>query len=444
MDLAFLLIGLGTLIVVATVLPWRPLAEMVQKWFHRDHAERLVGPPSFSVVALGLEGAGKTVLLATMFHELSTLPIQAGESDPRRDPALDRRYFLAGAGGYQQNLELADLYAEVSAPSQEWPPATPRGKPREYSFDCKALADARDERTVFRLSYIDYAGELLEAKDDGQSRATVLASVDAADALLVLIDGRRVRQFLQDERQGRDYFERRIGPILQLAGEASCPVQLILTKWDLVRSLGERRTEHEQLQDVIDRLDACGSFHMLKHNRRGRGLRMIPVSAVGTNFATLDEEGQVKKRADGRIEPIHVEVPLCTVLPDILGLVARSLQPFERRQLDERIRERVLSGETAISIVADVLGGALGLVLGPLRGLVSSNGVRLFAEMLVRGVARVAGVPNHAAASARDAEELTQRLRGDVVEHMQEVIGWLERRLPCSILIDPNPEKIRS
>lgn len=377
--------------------------------------------PTFRVVALGLEGAGKTVLLASQFHKLC-------------GPVADRRYFLDG--DFRQDQRLSWIYGHVCDTSVPWPPGSLIGETREFLFDCKAIDRTGDARTVFRISYLDYSGDLLEPSDQQhESLGEVEARVENADALLVIIDGRRVLQLLRDEPKGHDYFDRRLQPLLRLARRVSRPVQLILTKWDLVRTFGEPSDGDEAcLRQVRDCLKDYVDFESLMHGHgpRQKEVRLIPVSAVGSRFAMLRDDGTVAKRQDGTLDPIDVEVPLYAVLPDVLKQAALSLdlRPDVRKRLDAELHDSLV--RNAPRIVHSVLTSPVGAVLRTaLSGVVGDEAVKVFVEMLVRRKSHETGPPP---GDVEDHEEETERLRTAVIEDMQRVVLLFEARLRSSVL----------
>ncbi len=378
--------------------------------------------PTFRVVALGMNGAGKTVLLASQARKLL--------------PAAGRRYHLAS--GLEQDRLLAKLHREVRDTSAPWPRATRMGDTREFLFSCKASDRVHQQCTVFRISYLDYPGEILEPSDVTLAAAELEARVDDAHALLLVLDGRRVLQLLRGEREGHEYFEDRLWPLLGLAHRATCPVQLIVSKWDLVRSFASTtdddellRQDDELLRQVSKRLlDHIPAMKWLVHThcQRGEEVRLIPVSAVGSRFAELCADGTVVKRADGRLDPINVDVPMCAVIPDLLKRVERSLEPSVQRELDEAI-DRAPAGDV-VSIAVSVLESRVGMLLrNALATMVGDVVVTLFVETLVRSRAhRVEPPPSD------DAEAERRRLRVDVVKDMEKVVEDFEYRLPSSIL----------
>jgi hypothetical protein len=416
--LALALIGLGGVVVIVVLAIW------ARNWLRppRGGTPPPIDPvdvdpdvPTFRVVALGLEGAGKTVLLASQSHTLR--------------PVSDRRYFLDG--DLTQDRLLASLYQKVRDTSAPWPSATRLGDTRQLLFDCKAHDRTREERTIFRISFLDYAGEILEPGEDvTPATGELKARIDDAHALLVIVDGRRVQQLLRDEQDGRDYFDRRLWPLLGLAHRALCPVQLVVTKWDLVRSGGDPADDDELLRQVSRRLTAYGSIKQLVHAhcQRQEEVRLIPVSAVGPHFTELRGD-TVIKRTDGTLDPIHVDIPLCAVIPDALKRLDRSLDPSVRKTLEDEIDQRPF-GDVA-EIASSVLNSAGGRLLrDALGGLVGDAVVKLFVELLVQSKSRGISAPRE----NDDVEAETQRLRAEVIKDMERVVERFEDRLPSSIL----------
>jgi hypothetical protein len=220
-------------------------------------------------------------------------------------------------------------------------------------------------------------------------------------------------------------------PLLRLAGRASCPLQLIITKWDLVLgfSNGAPKDHDALLKTVRDRLLEYPLVNGLVHSHcdRQHHVRLIPVSAVGRQFAELRMDGEVGKRAGGRLDPFKVDVPLCAVLPDVLNQLEDALDPAVRRNLEADI-DRRRTNDTA-SIVVAVLDSAAGQALrATLVGRVGDALARLFIEMLVRRRAPKPEAPHE------NAEVQTQRLRADVLKDMERVVWLLQERLPSSLL----------
>lgn len=369
---------------------------------------------TFRVVALGLSGAGKTTLLATQFNAFSDLG--------------NRGYFFDG--DFEQDNNLAKIFDELRDTQKPWPTGTHRGDTREYRFDCKVRDPAIGERTVFGLSYLDYAGELLEAGDEHAAKGKMETQAKNAHALLLVLDGRQVLGLLCGDDEAVDYFDRRMRPLFGLARRASCPVQLIITKWDHVQSWTEApQTEDQLLKTVGRRLMERGHIELLVEapDHRQRPVRLIPVSAVGRSFADPDEHGKMVKRQGGTIEPIHIDIPLSAVLPDVLQHAEQELDRVLSDNAHADFRRTLLNN--AAMVTAPVLDSRAGRVLrSALVARIGEEAVRLFIEMLG------AGASKRSQAALEDHEAQTRRLRAEVVDHMRLVMLSFERDLSSSNL----------
>ena len=295
--------------------------------------------PTFRVVALGGPGAGKTVYLSSLFHALSY-----------RTPG--RSYHLSTDPA--QRIALGSLYRSVSDTSKPWPKGTQKGETREFEFDCMAADGTGDAHPVLRMSYLDFAGELIqeECDDGGKALADLAARIEKADALLGMIDGLKVLQLLRGEPEGRSYFQHGLQPMFGFMQSAKCPIHLVVTKWDLVRDFGEPEDADDELRlgRVIDALLQYEHIRALVYVYSARQIvRLIPVSAVGADFVQLDTDGKVVKRPDGHMRPTNVEVPLCAVLPDLFRQVEGSLDESLRRELDRALWKEIGSDSAAIA-----------------------------------------------------------------------------------------------
>jgi hypothetical protein len=350
--------------------------------------------PAFKVVTLGLPGSGKTVLLASMFHELDHV-------------APGRTFYLETSP--EQRVALNGVYRTVSDPRREWPRATRLSELTEYVFNCVALDEDGARHHLLDVVYIDYAGELLEhTPEAGRSSFQELQShIGSAQALLGLIDGQRILQLLRGEPAGHDYLQFELRSLLGLLQSARAPVQLVITKWDLVRGFGEPpdADDEQRLDRVITALMAYDHVRGLVYSSPNQLVRLIPVSAVGRGFAELKGDGSVVKRSGGTVRPMNVEVPLCAVVPDLFRQVERSIDETTRQKLDESLR-RSIKGRSIKVRAVDVLSGiggflngsagrALGAVFASMMpgavGVAATEVTRMFAEWAATPYERIAG-----------------------------------------------------
>lgn len=367
-------------------------------------------PPTFRVVALGLEGSGKTVLLSSMFHGLNY-------RSPSRPYHLETRA--------EDAVVLARVRAQIIDPKKPWPASTTLSDKREYPFDFVGYDADERRRTILRMSYLEYAGEIFEGSS-AESRAQlkeVEAHVQEAHALIGLIDGYRLRQLLLSDPAADGYFQAVILPMLGFMQRATCPIQLVVTKWDDLRDLGDGRPVDDGLRfkEVMSALMDIPQVKALVSHAESRRLRVIPISAVGIHFADLDDGREPpKKRSNASLAPINVDVPLCAVVPDLLRQVESSLdEPLQRRV------RRYVDGrlwQDARSLVLSLLQSRAGAVL---RGF--SEGV-VFLEWMVRRTPETRRVPR---APGGDLE--LQRLRAELIRHMEGKVDHLGFTYPDSV-----------
>ncbi len=387
-----------------------------------------VGVPTFKVVALGLAGSGKTVLLASLFNQLNYL----------RD---GRSYFLRASP--EQRLALSAVYRTLSDTGQGWPHATRVSECTEYLFDCVAVDSDRGQHHVLSLSYLDYAGDLLEnAQQAGPAAFQQLNEhIGSAQTLLGMIDGEFLVRLLRNEATGHNYFEFEMRTMLGLLQEARCPIHLVISKWDLVHDFGEPEGADDQLRlaAAIAALRRFPHFESLLKYGAGRLIRIIPVSAVGPVFARYDPVGAVVKRPDGKVHPRNVEVPLCAVVPDLFRQVERQLDDERRREIAAMHAGTKFGTAEILSGVAAFFTRPVGVVLrvamtGVAGGEIANEVSRMFVEWAAR--------PYATALERRQAGQRTGKLEFDrfrvareqVFDDFEGVVRGLELVLPNSEL----------
>jgi len=259
-----------------------------------------VNLPAFNLIALGGQETGKTVLLASMFHRLTT---EMSGGGLRLQTSLD------------QSVYLTNLYETLTMPDEAWPPGTKVGESRSFTFECVGSAGG-DEFPVLNFNYLDYSGELLSGGNVSQavldqrvSRQKDLEQrIEAAHALFGIIDGQRMLGYLQGDPESQRYIRTSIIPMIGVMRKAKCPLHFILTKWDLFNgtaSSDEEMDENERLAEIRNKLMSEDPIRNLIEQRRGekRKVRLIPVSAIGRQFATMDAQGYMVKRKNGRLRP---------------------------------------------------------------------------------------------------------------------------------------------
>src|SRR6266566_4420908 len=391
--------------------------------------------PTFNLIALGGQETGKTVLLASMFHSLTT---ELHDGGFRLQTSLD------------QSVQLTGLYQTLEDPDAAWPPGTSVGETRSFTFECIASAGGA-ELPVLKFSYLDFAGELVgggpasrAALDQQEARQRDLEQrIDAAHALFGVIDGHRMLECLRGDPAGRSYIESSIVPMIGALRKAKCPVHFILTKWDLFGGCavpGEPMDENDRLMAVRNELMSHPQVrNLVEHRRREkRVVRLIPVSAIGRNFATMDADGRMVKSRNGRLRPLNVEIPLCAVLPDLFAQIGQQLDRAcaEKIMAERRARARLTTRESVAAVgkfLALPAGAALrvaaDLAIG--RNAFSDRIADMFIDWVGRPFDEKMGRVNVMVDDARQHLSELGLARDAVLREFSERLIVLRRQLPA-------------
>ena len=385
-------------------------------------------PPSFRILALGGAGSGKTVFLSSMFHELD-------HRVPGRCYCLDT--------SAEERIRLAEIYSTVSDTSRPFPAGTRVGDMREFIFDCVGADDSTGAKIpVLRVSYLDYAGEVLERGSDAggsTALADLVIEMKQADALLGIIDGYRVRQLLQGIPAGEAHFRHTLQPLFGFMANAECPIQLVVTKWDLVRDFGEPADADDEyrLDRVIAALKEFEQFNSLVHDHsRTQAVRLIPVSAVGRGFARI-VEGTVSKTEGAHLRPWNVDAPFSAVLPDLFRQVEATLDSAPLKALREEGRKAARAHR--VDLIATTLAGPAALAAQKL--LAGVYGVPLSRRLTSAYLQWMAAPLNVTKEVLERQDEQVhtivaqrQHLRALVMQDFERTVRRLEASLPQSEL----------
>jgi hypothetical protein len=381
------------------------------------------GVPTFRVVTLGPRGSGKTLLLASMYHQMQTWG--------------GRGYFLAAPR--EQVALLNHWFTEVEDPGRDWPAGTVTADTREFTFDVRTRGGSGGLHTVLKLVYLDYAGTLLtQPPEPGSTLWKDLDDrIESADALVAVIDGHRVRQWIDGKREGRMGLQHALTAMISRMLVVEKPVTFVITKWDLLRDVDV--DEDSRLRTVRKLLMSNQGFRDLVQEHSGRRVvRLVPVSAVGPAFAELDESGAMTKLPDGLLEPTNVDVPLAAVVPDVFEQIMLRLDQAKLAAEFERLRRQTRRppGEAFADLGATLI-RSTNRVIGALNPLYSSL-VGLAAADLMRRQEQTAAA--HDATVTRlldDAEshiEEFQLAQRKVIREFRSRVDVLEGRLSSSRL----------
>lgn len=250
---------------------------------------------TYNVIMLGPSGSGKTVLLASMYKKLA---IQG-----------DAGFLLEVEGG-EKRKRLNNTYMQVAA-GETWPRGTRFSEVSEWNFTCRVQTENLPIYSACRFAYLDYAGgrltdEMEEVDTDFDSK------LDQADALLGLLDGQKILDFMRGGKDGNTLVFIDLPNMLQIMQRCGTqnPVHFVISKWDLIES-------KFSLEQIRERLLQIGEFKQIVQNRvkAGSQVRLIPVSSVGMGFAIPQPDGGMKKTLGALPQPFQVEMPIGCVLP---------------------------------------------------------------------------------------------------------------------------------
>ena len=270
--------------------------------------------PEFRVFVLGTRGSGKTVLLSAIQQRLSVQSEEIG--------------FYLEVPSDRDRIFLTQQYDQIADPNQPWPMGTTHDEVKEFAFQC-AHSTGRGTLPLFAFTYIDYPGGLLtDLPEDEEMSLVPSDEAKAADAVIALLDGQNVLHHLRGDRRSTS-LDRDLRYLLPcLAGLDWRTVHFVVTKWDIL----EQEYSFDAVRDAL--LDN-GKFRdfVAQRRRAEKPIHLIPVSAVGGNFAMLDDRQVMRKRPGSKYaEPYLVEMTITMTLTDVFLHLSKSLESRMRHE----------------------------------------------------------------------------------------------------------------
>ncbi|MGD1700472.1 hypothetical protein [Dapis sp. BLCC M229] len=269
---------------------------------------------NYNIIILGPSGAGKTVFVASLFRQLST---------------STREGLFLEVPDHQQCIKLNEIYAQIIAKGP-WPYAT--RELTKNTFTCCVKNPSLENFPVCQFTYIDYGGGIITDILPGEYEVLDFdKNVPNADAVLVMIDGLKLLKFMQDKDLNTEdvnrWLQKHLPNMMKLVHKCNrdTPVHFIISKWDL---LVECRCD--DLSEVRKRLlEKVPDFKNVVHSRVKAGcpVRLIPVSSIGMDFATLQPDGSMKKKPGAIPKPFQLEIPIAYVLIDRVKSDLKALKP---------------------------------------------------------------------------------------------------------------------
>jgi hypothetical protein len=380
--------------------------------------------PPFRVVTLGTRMAGKTLFLASMFHELQV--------------SRGRNYWITADHG--QTITLNAWFAELEDRAEEFPRGTATGDTRTFTFNVMTRTPSNRAVRVLSFDYLEYAGGLLTDSQAVNSavQTEVLRKVSEAQALICLLDGEQIRRMLDGDRDGSRAVRTAIRAVAKHLQEADCPVTFVVTKWDLLRDID--LDDDQRLALIGKRLRYEPAFdELVRQHSVGRIVRLVPVSALGDDFVDY-HAGQVTKRRDGTLSPTNVDVPLAAVVPDIFEQLEHHLEARQLQTEFHRLRAMTRLGPAAS---AAELAGFLGRAatgawawVGQARFAAPTFISDATAELFSSGPAQERDqnkIDTELARAEHDLREF-RIARRQVLRELRRRVDVLEGRLPSSRL----------
>ena len=151
--------------------------------------------------------------------------------------------------------------------------------------------------------------------------------------MLGLIDGQKILQALKGSNAAWNALILNDLPsMLAKMQFTNVPIHFVISKWDLLSN----EFDLEQVRELLFEFD---HFRNLVETRNSLGsiVRLIPVSAVGNDFAIPQPNGEMQKKGKAP-KPFQVEMPLACVVPDIMEVIRNELLK-KKQEEEERVVE---------------------------------------------------------------------------------------------------------
>lgn len=298
---------------------------------------------NYTVLTLGPSGSGKTVFLASMYKKLST----QGEYG-----------FFLEVDSSNKRKRLKNIYTEIAL-DEKWPKGTKYSEISEWTFTCRVQTEKLPIYSACEFTYLDYAGGRLTDEVDAEEEVEneddeFEIKLKEADALLGLLDGQKIYQLMREEKDGKRWAINDLTHMLDIMQKSNNPIHFVISKWDILQG-------NYSLEAIKERLQEIEEFRNLikTRNQSQIPIRLIPVSSVGMNFATLEPDGSMKKTGE-QAKPFQVEIPLACVLPDVIETKLKKL--IEEKQEEENRKIEVKANFNWWDKLRDLIGDGFGIV----------------------------------------------------------------------------------
>jgi hypothetical protein len=281
------------------------------------------GDPLFQIFVLGTRSAGKTVLLASLYRLLTV-----------QDP-LGNNFRLI-CKDFKSQKQLDDTFSRIANRKQDWPPGSTGID--EYIFDC-VHTRARRDIPLFKFRYFDFPGGFISDARTPQELEFILNQVRIAHSILVLLDGKKIKNAIEDIESPADEpsLFQDLDMLTRIAQNCiGKPMHFAVTKYDI---LSPERHPLSLIKKTL--LEHHGFRSIIAQQKTECPVHLLPVSAVGDRFAAYDPATQqMKKLPNGLIEPTRVDLSVTFTIVDYLTMIAaqRSKELAKKVEDDSSLR----------------------------------------------------------------------------------------------------------
>jgi len=319
------------------------------------------------------------VFLASMFRNLS---IQGEDG-----------FFLDTKSHQKQNI-LNKIYTDLIA-GGIWPSGTKYSEISEWSFICRVRNIASlNDYLACEFIYFDYAGGRFTDMDEDDTE--LQEKIRSSDAILGLLDGQKILALMSNKSNDPKlnvFLNKELPAIIKWMSNHEVPVQFVISKWDLLESKFSLKEICNQLLEIF-----VFKEFVFERNKKGSPVRLIPISSVGTGFASPESDGSMRKNEGAVPCPFNVEAPISCVIPDrikqdIIKNVKKEKNIYNQDVDKTGIAHKLLKNMLMLSPVIDlVVEGIVSIAMqeeDELAKLVANQ----FDNLVFSGVRRI--VENH-------------------------------------------------
>lgn len=250
--------------------------------------------PVFNILSIGLDSAGKTVFLSSLYNKMSVYNAKYG--------------FSLQAEDERQGARLTNLFHRISSPSDPWPIGSMESV--EYTFN-GLYPTVNGAITFCKFKYLDFPGGLIRAEGNFLD-LNLRKRITEAHSVIVLLDGKKIFDALNSKNQAIFKDISFIIPFLNQVIGNKRPVHFVISKCDMLSP------EEHSLSSVRSLLFSSSMFaDYVRAQANFAKVRLIPVSAVGFNFAKLAPDGHtIEKLENGVANPHNVQFMFSLAIND--------------------------------------------------------------------------------------------------------------------------------